>query len=264
MSATIEPSAVDRSTPVPLHHQVAEALRALIDAGRYRPGDLLPPETALAAELGLSRATVRQGIAALVLDGLLKRRRGVGTTVARPNLEQPLDALYTFAGAAAETGHDLRNVVLARRLAPATDQTAEKLRLRSRHDLVLEVERLRVLDDVPFVLERSSLPADRCAALRDADLTRPLYDLLEEQCGIIVTSAREQIRPVTLGAAEAVRLAQPRGAPAFQVDRVGLAGDQPVEWRRSLICGDRMLYSVELTRRAQPPAVAPRGRAVGT
>lgn len=248
MTTIIEPSAVDRSTPVPLHHQVTEALRALIVSGRYRPGDLLPPETSLAAELGLSRATVRQGIATLVQEGLLKRRRGVGTTVSRPDLEQPLDALYTFAGAVAGTGRELRTVVLARRLVPAPEQIAEKLGLRARGDLVLEIERLRLLDGAPFVLERSALPAERCAALRDADLTRPLYDLLEELCDIIVSTAHEQIRPVTLGAAEAARLEQPRGAPAFQVDRVGFTGTEPVEWRRSLICGDRMLYSVELTR----------------
>jgi GntR family transcriptional regulator len=244
----LDQPALDRATPIPLHYQVTESLRRQIVTGRYRAGDLLPPETALAAELGLSRATVRQGIATLVNEGLLRRRRGVGTTVARPDLEQPLDTLYTFHSAAAGGGHDLRTVVLARRLQPANDAIAERLRLRAHSDLVLEVERLRVLDGAPFVLEHCTLPAKRCAALRDADLTRPVYDLLEELCGVVVTAAQEKIRPVTLNAAQAARLEQTRGAPAFPVERAGWAGATPIEWRSSLICGDRYLYSVELKR----------------
>jgi GntR family transcriptional regulator len=241
---------LDRSTAVPLHHQVSELLRAQIASGRYRPGDMLPPETVLAAEFNLSRATVRQGIATLVQEGLLRRRRGVGTTVARPNFEQPLNALYTFHSAALRSGRDLRTVVLSQRLVPASGRVAERLRLCSPHDQVLEVERLRVLDDAPLVLECCVLPAERCALLRDADLTRPIYDLLEELCGIVVTSAHEQIRPVTLSSSEAARLGQRRGAPAFQVERVAFAGQEPIEWRRSLICGDRYLYSVDLQRPA--------------
>ena len=246
----IDTARLDRSTAIPLHHQITESLRAQIAAGRYRPGDLLPPETAIAAELGLSRATVRQGIATLVNEGLLKRRRGVGTSVARTDFEQPLDRLYTFHSAATGTGHDLRTVVLAVGTTPAAAPIAEQLKLRPQVDEVLEIERLRLLDGAPFVLERCSLPAQRCAALRDGDLTRPIYDLLDELCAITVTTAHEKIRPVTLTAAEARRLQQHRGAPAFHVERVGCAGEEPIEWRSSLICGDRYLYSVELQRGA--------------
>src|SRR5579871_3427637 len=104
---TFAPDVLDRSTPVPLHFQVSRYLRDAISRGRYRPGDLIPPETALAAELGLSRATVRQGIATLVAEGLLSRRRGVGTVVSPRDLEQPLHGLYTFAGLAATAGREL-------------------------------------------------------------------------------------------------------------------------------------------------------------
>lgn len=249
-AAPVLPAALDRDAPVPLHYQVTEALRGQIAAGRYRAGDLLPPETAIARELGLSRATVRQAIARLVAEGLLTRRRGVGTAVARPELEQPLSGLYTFAGLATESGRELTTRVLAAERTPAPEPAADQLRLRPGADGALRLERLRLLDGAPFALEQIVLAAELCPGLLDrADLTRPLYDLLEEGYAITITSAREQIRPVTLDAREARLLRRPRGAPAFQVDRTGFNGDRPVEWRRSLISGDRYLYSVELVRR---------------
>jgi GntR family transcriptional regulator len=247
---TTLPTALDRTTPVPLHHQVSEALRRQIAEGRYKPGDLLPPETAIARELGLARATVRQAIAKLVTEGLLTRRRGVGTAVARPELEQPLSGLYTFAGLASESGQDLTTQVLASERVPATSIAADHLHLRAGSDDTYQLERLRLLDGVPFALEQIVLPAGLVPRfLERSDLTRPLYDLLEAEYGVAITGAREQIRPVTLGQREARLLGLRRGAPAFQVDRTGLNGERAVEWRRSLIGGNRYLYSVELVRR---------------
>ena len=76
------PVTIDRSSPVPLYHQLAEQLTASIEDGRLKPGDPFENELALAERLDLSRPTVRRAIAELVNRGLLVRRRGVGTTVA--------------------------------------------------------------------------------------------------------------------------------------------------------------------------------------
>lgn len=89
------PVVIDRSSPVPLYHQLAEQLTAAIESGRLGPGDAFENELALADRLDLSRPTVRRAIADLVARGLLVRRRGVGTTVAsqvihRRDADQPL------------------------------------------------------------------------------------------------------------------------------------------------------------------------------
>ena len=76
------PVTIDRSSPVPLYHQLYEQLSAAIETGRLKPGDAFENELALADRLQLSRPTVRRAIAELVSRGLLVRRRGVGTTVA--------------------------------------------------------------------------------------------------------------------------------------------------------------------------------------
>lgn len=76
------PVMIDRASPVPLYHQLAEQLTAAVEDGTLQPGDPFENELALADRLDLSRPTVRRAIAELVSRGLLVRRRGVGTAVA--------------------------------------------------------------------------------------------------------------------------------------------------------------------------------------
>jgi GntR family transcriptional regulator len=71
--------------PVPRWQQVADYLRQEILTGRYPAGQPLPSEEILAAEFGVSRPTIRQGVAALVAEGLLSVRRPYGTIVHDPH-----------------------------------------------------------------------------------------------------------------------------------------------------------------------------------
>ena len=90
------PVQIDRASPVPLYHQLAEQLSAAIDTGTLSPGDAFENELALAERLGLSRPTVRRAIAELVTQGMLVRRRGIGTTVAKQMVHRraELTSLY--------------------------------------------------------------------------------------------------------------------------------------------------------------------------
>ena len=80
---------LDRTSPVPLYHQVAAGIETAITEGRLRAGVLLENEVALAGRLGISRPTARQALGSLVDRGLLVRRRGVGTQVAPERVRRP-------------------------------------------------------------------------------------------------------------------------------------------------------------------------------
>lgn len=73
---------MNKESPIPLYHQLAEQLQSEINAGKYQPGDKIPSETTLAASFAIGRPTVRQAIDSLVRKRLLIRRRGSGTYVA--------------------------------------------------------------------------------------------------------------------------------------------------------------------------------------
>ncbi|MGB7961505.1 MAG: GntR family transcriptional regulator [Propionicimonas sp.] len=94
--ATQIPVSIDRNSPVPLYHQLAEQLAAAIDTGVLKPGDAFENELSLADRLDLSRPTVRRAIVELVTRGLLVRRRGIGTTVAKEVIHRrnELTSLY--------------------------------------------------------------------------------------------------------------------------------------------------------------------------
>src|SRR4051795_8884724 len=111
MTAVRVPVAIDRSSPVPLYHQLAEQLMASIADGRLQPGDPFENEMALAERLQLSRPTVRRAIQELVDQGLLVRRRGLGTTVANRKVHRKFELSSLFDDLQ-RAGRSPRTVVL--------------------------------------------------------------------------------------------------------------------------------------------------------
>ena len=87
---------ISRSSKVPLYYQLYEILLARIKEGDWQPDDLLPSEAELVEQYDLSRATVRQAFDMLVNQGYVYRRRGQGTFVARPTIEQNLSRIVSF------------------------------------------------------------------------------------------------------------------------------------------------------------------------
>jgi GntR family transcriptional regulator len=230
----------------PLYRRLLDGLRADLDRGRLRPGDLLPPEVEIARRHGISRHTVRQAIIELTREGWLRRERGRGTYVMKPRVAQSLDAFYSFAHEMENRGLAYTTRILHRALRPADAAVAERLVLPAGAP-VIEMELLRFVEGAPLMLEFSITSFDRCPSLLRADLRqRSLYDVMADRHGIAVTLGREEIRPVVLDRRQAGLLEVAPGSPAFHVDREVLTRHEPIELRRSLIRGDRYLYRVEL------------------
>ncbi|HTE86194.1 MAG TPA: GntR family transcriptional regulator [Dehalococcoidia bacterium] len=236
---------LDPTLRVPLYTQLEDALRTRIDDGRLAAGAVLPPEPELAERLGVSRQTVNQALTNLARRGAVTRRRGVGTFVARPFVEQPLDGLYSFLRTLLAQGRLPATRLLGNRIT--VDSRASPLLTGGPDGLVYEISRLRLVDGEPFVVETVYLGVGCGEALPRERLTREvLYDLLRECCGVEVTHAEETLRPVTVEQPEASLLGLQVGEPVFLVERTGYAGSQPVELRRSVIRGDRYRFRVRL------------------
>jgi DNA-binding GntR family transcriptional regulator len=77
---------IDPNSSKPLHLQAEEILRRLIEENDYKNGKLLPSETDMSKQLNISRNTLRQAINKLVIEGLLIRKKGVGTKVAKKGI----------------------------------------------------------------------------------------------------------------------------------------------------------------------------------
>ncbi len=87
---------IDHDSAIPLHSQVEDLLRKLIENPEYQNGKMLPNEVDIAKHLGISRNTVRQATNKLVYESMLVRKKGVGTKVAKNNITTKLNKWTSF------------------------------------------------------------------------------------------------------------------------------------------------------------------------
>ncbi len=170
------PVVIDRASPVPLYHQLAQQLTAAVETGVLKPGDPFENEIALAERLQLSRPTVRRAIAEMVARGLLVRRRGVGTTVANEVIHRR-DELTSLYDDLRRQGRRPATQVLTLEPESYDDRAAEALGLPRGAAMVL-VERVRLADDQPIGVLRNWLPPAFADLTRDDLESRGLYELL--------------------------------------------------------------------------------------
>ena len=231
------PSDLDRQSPLPLWAQVDADLRRRLDAGEFAAS--FPGESALVAQYAISRQTVREALRRLRAEGLVTAERGRAPRLAqRPQFTQPLGALYSLFSSVEARGLEQRSRV--RRLDVVADGVvAARLGLEESTAL-LYLERLRLAGGQPLALDRVWLPAAATRHLLDADFSHTsLYEELAARCGIRLSGGQEQIRAVTGTAAERrVLLAEPSVA-LLAIDRLACSNGTPMEWRQTLVRGDR-------------------------
>jgi GntR family transcriptional regulator len=235
---------VDRSSPLPLWAQVREDITRRIRRGDF--DDAFPGENQLVEEYDVSRHTVREALRALRQTGLLEGGRGRPTRVTRQEISQTQGTLYSLFASVERAGHRQRSIV--RRLDVIADGTvATRLGLEESTPLV-RLERIRLSDEQPLAMDRVWLPAQLAAPLLDADFTRTsLYAQLEQRCGVRLTGGREQIRAVVPTPAERALLNIPEATAALLIDRIGEQRGRPVEFRQTLVRGDRFAFVSDLS-----------------
>jgi GntR family transcriptional regulator len=233
---------------VPLWQQVRDDLRTRLELGEFTGS--FPGEHELRARYGVSRHTIREALRELRQEGLVTAARGrQARPAAEAYIEQPIGALYSLFASVEAAGLEQRSVV--RRLDIRADaHIAERLSLESSTPL-LYLERLRLAGGEPLAHDRVWLPAEDTRALLDADFGRTaLYDELARHCGIRLTGGQERIRAVIPTGPERRLLDVSPDVAAFSIERLGWASGRPVEWRRTLIRGDRFTALARFDARA--------------
>jgi len=238
---------LDRQSPVPLHAQVEGLLRALIRQAEYRDGKPLPDEVTLARRLGVSRNTVRAGIARLVFEGLVERRAGVGTRAASRSVRSGLGAWHSFTREMEAKG--IRVVTFDRQGAwePAGRDAARALRIRP-GARVLRLDRLRGWNGEPVVHFRSWFHP-RLGLTGEEDFEKPLYETIESACGTVAEGAREELGAVAADARLARLLRVRPGASLLKrVRLVTDPGGRPIEYAVVHYRSDRFTLTLDLRR----------------
>ena len=235
----------------PLYQQIKSLILRSLQAGEWKPGDMIPSELDLAARFKVSQGTVRKAIDELATDNLLVRRQGKGTFVAT-HAEQHIQ--YRFLrllpdNSSLETqGPAERRIIECRRLRAPAD-VARQLGLRS-GDGVLLVRRVLAFAGTPAILEDVWLPGNAFKGLTLetlADDKGPMYALFEAQFGIRMVRAVEKIKATSADAETAELLAVEAGYPLLSVERLAFTyNDTPMELRRGLYRTESRHYHNEL------------------
>jgi GntR family transcriptional regulator len=224
---------------VPKYYALKGELLRLIEGADV--GTMLPTERDLAERFEVSRTTVRQAIAELVVEGRLERTQGSGTYVAEPKLIQ-LRQLSSFTEDVSERGRDTRSDVLDISRVAADAEVARALDVAA-GTKVHRVERLRVVADEPIAHEVAHLAGSYPRLAAELAKRGSLYLTLAQAYGVELADAEDAIETALASPIEAQLLGVDVGLPMLLIRRTARddAG-RPVEYTRSVFRGDRFRF----------------------
>lgn len=233
---------LDPHSSQPLYQQLQRALREAIELRLLGPDDALPSERQLAADLQVSRITVRKAIEGLAEEGLLSRRQGAGNFV-NTRIEKNFAKLTSFSEDMRARGREPRSEWLKRAEGTVTPEEAMKLAL-SPGTLVYRFNRLRYADDAPMSIEYATIVASALPALDVVDTS--LYEALE-RAGQRPVRALQRLRALLLDEEQAKLLDAEVGDAGLLVERLGYLRDgRAIELSQSIYRGDTYDFVAEL------------------
>ncbi|HEV2328108.1 MAG TPA: GntR family transcriptional regulator [Verrucomicrobiae bacterium] len=239
---------LDHHSPVPLRAQVEALLRELIRQPQYQNGTLLPDEVALAAQLGVSRGTVRSGISKLVFEGLLDRKAGVGTRVSNRNVESGIQEWHSFTREMASKGITVENFRVAYHQLEGSKDALQALQLDASR-MLWRLDRVRGWAGRP-VLHTMSWFHPRLGLKGTEDTSLPLYEMIEKTSGVRPHHAREDFLAVSADAQMARQLEVEKGAPLLlRRHTVFDAGNRPFECAEVRYVSSRFALTLDVRRK---------------
>ncbi|MBD0321816.1 MAG: GntR family transcriptional regulator [Aldersonia sp.] len=237
---------LDRSSPVPLYFQLAQACEKAILDGQLRPGDRFENELALAKRLSLSRPTTRRAIQELVDKGLLVRKRGVGTQVVQTPVHRPVE-LTSLYDDLSRAGQAPSTSVLTYESGPPSREVAQNLNVAPDSDVVT-VRRLRRSMGEPLALMTNYLPA-AIAPEREELEKVGLYQALRSR-GVHIRLARQRIGAKAADREEAGLLDEKVRAPLLTMTRTAFDDSgQIVEYGTHAYRASRYYFDTTLVDR---------------
>lgn len=219
-----------------------------------RPGDALPGERQLAEACGVSRMTLRRALDDLARRGLVERRHGAGTFVARPKVAQPLTAT-SFTEDMLRRGLTPTSRTLESTTVAADAALATRLEV-SIGTPVLRARRVRLADAEPMAIEVLHVPDAVAPGLVAATLdNESFYAVLADRYGHRVASGVQTVEPVVTSRDDSTVLGVAVGSPALLMQRVSRDESGAVlEYVRAVYRGDRYRIEVQLTPPRLPVA----------
>jgi GntR family transcriptional regulator len=210
--------AKSRSNGLPAYQRIQGSLRKRIDAGDLRTGDAVPSERDLAKIHSVSLMTARHALASLEREGVVERRRGIGTFVSAPKIH--FNKLMSYTEQMASRSLTAVSKVLFSKIIDDEQEANARLSLSPKSG-VIKLERLRHAAGEPFALETCYLSATQFPGLLSAPLQRDsLFGILERDYKVEIGYSDEEVDATAADPRTADLLDVPRREPVLRIRQV--------------------------------------------
>lgn len=240
---------IDRTDPMPVYHQIYIDLKEKIEK-KFKGGEYLPSEEALAEAYGVSRLTVRQALKNLMEDGLIKKQRGKKSKITETKNIESLSELKGFTQDAIILGHVPSSIVLANKLVNIPENAVDKFKVPAQSKVIL-LSRLRLLDNIPYAIEMAYINVSidvKLLDILDLDMSNSsLYAFFKDQMGLKLEYADETIEVMSVSLENAKLLGIQPGSCILLRNRFTHASDgQCIEYVQSYYRGDRYKFNIRI------------------
>ncbi|MEY4484041.1 MAG: HTH-type transcriptional repressor YvoA [Verrucomicrobiota bacterium] len=243
----------------PVYQQLHELLRGLVRDGEYKSGGKFPTEREVGERYGVSRVTANKALSSLVSEGVLEFRKGIGTFVRDLGMDYDLRTLMSFTRKAEISGKVPETEVLkfVSTHAAAVDASVREALQIGADEKLHYVERLRLADGVPLILERRIIVARHCPGLTAKMLAGSLYTLFTQHYGLTLTGAEQTLRAANLSEEDASTMGVSSGDAVLWVRATGQCQHGPLWMEDTLYRGDLYEFHNSIGNgRTQKPARA--------
>lgn len=192
----------------PLYRKIATQIKNEIKEGNWKEGESIPTEAHLSEQYTASRVTIRQAIKTLVEEGLLERIQGSGTYVRERKVEHNIFELVGFTEEMRKFNKQPVNKVLDFQLMTPTEHVRSMLNVPE-EEKVFYIRRLRIVEDIPYVLEITYVPVSMFPNLSYSTMQGSKYDYIEREVGMKIKESYQEVIPI---------LPEPDIAEALTVD----------------------------------------------
>lgn len=237
---------LEKNSPIPLYHQLAEKLKEEIEDGKWAINTLFPSEIALCKQYEISRGTVRQAISELIKSGLIRRNQGKGTFVAKPGLVWPVSNFYCLNKETEKNRVEPTRKVIEKKIIFPDELIRKNMNL-TEGIKVYKIIFIVFIDQEPIALEVSHLIEKLFPQLEKQNLTNIApYETLMREYQIKIPRVRESFEPIVINKSDSEKLGIPLKSLGLLVKRTAWTNNEIFEFRMSTIRSDKCHYTVEL------------------
>ena len=237
---------LEKKSPIPLYHQLAERLKREIEDKEWLINTLIPSETELCKQYKISRGTVRQAISELDKYGLVDRNQGRGTFITKPGAVWPVSSFYYLCNGIERNGVEFTRKEIERKVIFPDELIKKKMNL-TEGSKVYKMVFMVLTNKEPIALQVSYLTEKLFPQLKKQNLVSIApYETLIKKYKIKITRVREAFEPVLSNKIDSKKLKIPPNSLSLLVKRTAWTGNTIFEYRSTIIKSSKCHYSVEL------------------